>query len=103
LAFVPFISKNQARSKIRTICASSWHHLRNWEIRCTVQAMTGSALCPLTKSALCSSWHRFLRPPPHVAAVQAARSLFICRFGICEERAAWIPFGMIAADTICSR
>ena len=26
----------------------------------------------------------FLRPPPHVAAVQAARSLFICRFGILE-------------------
>ena len=43
---------------------------------------------------------------PHLlseAAVQAARSLFICRFGICEERAAWIPFGMIAAAMICSR
>ena len=67
-----------------------------------MQAMTGSALCPLTSKALCSSWHRFLRPPPQVAAVQAARSLFIWRLGMCEERAAWIPFGIIAAATICS-
>ena len=44
-------------------------------MRWTVVAMRGSALCPFTSRALCSSWHRLCLPVPQVAAVQALGNL----------------------------
>ena len=55
------------------------------------------------QEGMCSSWHRLWRLVPQVAAVQAARSLFIIRLGMVEDSAAWMPLGMTAAATICPR
>ena len=84
LRFWTLYPRNHARS-IRTMSGlpGTTPQLRNL---CTVQAMTVRPV-PLTSVALCSSWHRFPRPPPRWP--QAGRAqLVVRRLGMCEERAA---------------